>query len=126
MEDELEEKVIHQAIHSNWRYLSRFSLSLVTFFNRGSGLTNVMRFLLRPEVLFFAILLFVICFYLQALELNAVGFVSRITRSFNFASRPKIAFSAVTTAVEGDTWEEVKKQSAVYAIQGRRKNMEDR
>lgn len=123
MEDELEEKVLQQACLSQMKFLSKFSFNLVTFFNRSSGFSNVMRFILRPEVLFFAILLFVVCFYLQALELN--GFVSRISRSLNFASRPKISF-ATTTRVEGDSWEEVKTQSAVFAIQGRRPKMEDR
>lgn len=128
MEDELEEKVLHQAVISNFKVFSKFSINFCTLFNfnRSSGVTNVMRFLLRPEVLFFAILLFVICFYLQALELNTIGLVSRISRSLSFGSRPKISLSSVTSVVENDSWEEVKTQSAAFAIQGRRKNMEDR
>lgn len=128
MEDELEEKVLTQAVISNFKVFSKFSINLFTFFefNRSSGVTNVMRFLLRPEVLFFAILLFVICFYLQALELNGIGFVSRISRSLSFGSRPKISFTSVTSVIENDSWEETKTQSAAFAIQGRRKNMEDR
>jgi protein phosphatase 1L len=126
MEDDLEEKVLQQACLSQMKFLSKFSFSIVTFFNRSSVILNVMRFLLRPEVLFFAIFLFVICFYLQALELNALGLVNRISRSFNFANRPKISFQVSTNKVEGDSWEEIKSQSAVFAIQGRRPKMEDR
>lgn len=127
MEDDLEETVLKQACASQMKVLSKFTFNAVGFFNRGSGssLTYFLKLLLRPEVFLLAIVIFVFCFYLQALELNANGFINRISNKLRFKSKSKISF-AVSSIAEKDSWEEVKTQSAVYAVQGRRPKMEDR
>lgn len=117
MEDDLEEAVLKQACASQIKVLSKFTFNLMGFL-RGS---YVLKFLLRPEVFLFAIIIFIFCFYLQALELNASGFISRISNKLRFKSKSKISF-----AVSSDSWDEIKTQSAVYAVQGRRPKMEDR
>lgn len=121
MEDDLEEKVLKQACASQMKLLSRFA---VGFFNRPSIIYFV-KLLLRPEIFLLAIFVFVICFYIQAIELNANGFISRISNTLRFkSSKSKISFTS--SLAEKDSWEERKKQSAVYAVQGRRPRMEDR
>lgn len=129
MEDELEETVLKQACVSQMKVLSKFTFNAVGFFNRpggGSSVAYFLKLLLRPEIFIIAIVIFVFCFYLQALELNANGFISRISNKLRFKStKSKISF-AVSSIAEKDSWEEVKMQSAVYAVQGRRPKMEDR
>jgi protein phosphatase 1L len=132
MEDDLEEAVLKQAVSSQMKVLSKFTFNFVGFFNRSgsnsssfnSGVTYFLKLLLRPEVFLIAIIIFVFCFYLQALELNANGFINRISNKLRFKSKSKISFAP--SAAERDSWEEIKTQSAVYAVQGRRPKMEDR
>lgn len=124
MEDDLEEKVLKQACASQMKLLSRFAVGL---FNRpgNSSFTHFLKLLLRPEVFLIAIVIFVFCFYLQAIELNANGFINRISNTLKFkTNRSKISFTS--SLAEKDSWQEVKTQSAVYAVQGRRPRMEDR
>lgn len=123
MEDDLEEKVLKQACVSHMKFISRFAVGL---FNRpgNSSISHFMKILLRPEVFLIAIVIFVFVFYLQAIELNASGFISRISSSLKFRSKTKISFTS--SVAEKDSWEEIKAQSAVYAVQGRRPRMEDR
>lgn len=126
MEDDLEEKVLKQACASQMKILSKFA---VGFFNRpgpgNSSITHFLRILLRPEVFLIAIVIFVFCFYLQAIELNANGFLNRISNSLKSkTTKPKISFTS--SLAEKDSWDEIKTQSAVYAVQGRRPRMEDR
>jgi protein phosphatase 1L len=128
MEDDLEEAVLKQACVSQMKVLSKFTFNAVGFFNRpgtNSSVTYFLKLLLRPEVFLIAIIIFVFCFYLQALELNANGFINRISNKLRFKSKSKISF-AVSSIAEKDSWEEIKTQSAVYAVQGRRPKMEDR
>lgn len=122
MEDDLEEKVLKQACASQMKLLSKFAVGV---FNRNSTTSQFLKFLLRPEVFLFAIIIFVFCFYLQAIELSANGFINRISNTLKFKSSSK-AISFTSSIVERDSWEEVKVQSAVYAVQGRRPRMEDR
>ena len=126
MDDDLEEKVLKQACTSQMKILSKFAFG---FFNRpgpgNSSFTHFLKILLRPEIFLIAIVIFVFCFYLQAIELNANGFINRISNSLKFkASTPKITFTS--SIAEKDSWDDIKKQSAVYAVQGRRPRMEDR
>lgn len=121
MEDDLEEKVLKQACASQMKVISKFAVGI---FNRpGNG--TIARILLRPEVFLLAIIIFVFCFYLQAIELSANGFITRISNSLRLKSTTnRISFAS--SIAEKDSWEEKKKQSAVYAVQGRRPHMEDR
>lgn len=123
MEDDLEEKVLKQACVSQMKILSKFA---VGFFNRpaSSSFSHFCKILLRPEIFLIAIVIFVFCFYLQAIELSANGFIHRISNSLRFKSTSKISFTS--SIAEKDSWEELKTQSAVYAVQGRRPRMEDR
>jgi hypothetical protein len=125
MDDSEEETVLKQAVVSQMKVFSKFTFN---FLNRpgGSGFTYFLKLLLRPEIFLVAIVLFVFLFYLQALELNANGFISRLTNKLRFKStKSKISF-ATSSIAEKDSWEEIKVQSAVYAVQGRRPKMEDR
>lgn len=118
MDDDLEEKVLQQAVASNMKIFSKFAFG---FFNRqgNPSLAHFLKILLRPEVFLIAIIIFVFCFYLQAIELSANGFLNRISNTLKFKStKSKIAFTS--SLAEKDSWEERKLQSALYAVQGRR------
>lgn len=118
MDDDLEEKVLQQAVASNMKIFSKFAFG---FFNRpgNSSFAHFLKILLRPEVFLIAIIIFVFCFYLQAIELSANGFLNRISNTLKFKStKSKISFAS--SLAEKDSWEERKVQSALYAVQGRR------
>lgn len=127
--DESSLKVCNRNLQS-----SRFTIKIILFHvekftsqvSPGNGtIAHFFRILLRPEVFLLAIIIFVFCFYLQAIELSANGFITRISNSLRFkSSANRISFAS--SIAEKDSWEEKKKQSAVYAVQGRRPHMEDR
>lgn len=126
MDDDQEENVLKQAYISQMKFLSRFfALGFVQRNQTGMGnFANFARFCLRPEILLIATIFFVVCFYLQAIELNGNGFISRISNSLRFKSRSKLSFTK--SEAESDSWEIINRQSAVYAVQGKRPSMEDR
>lgn len=114
MEDKEEEQILKQAIYSQMKFTIRiFSNSFV-------------KSALRPEFLFFLSLFFILCFYLQAIELgNAFGFITnRITNSFKFRTTSSYTISSALD--HQGSLEEIKNQSACYSIQGRRLTQEDR
>lgn len=116
MEDLEEEQILKQAIYSQMKFTIRiFSNSYVK------------SALLRPEFLFFLSIFFILCFYLQAIELgNAFGFITnRISNSLRFKSSSS-SFTISSALEQQDSLDEVKNQSACYSIQGRRLTQEDR
>lgn len=128
MEDEIEELVIKQACASQMKFISRLAISALGFFNKIptnlSAFSEFMRFCTRPEVIFLiGTFVILICFYLQAYELDTHGLFSRISKTLRFKTK-KVAF--VTSPAEKDSWEKRLKQSACFCIQGRRNGMEDR
>ncbi|CRK93392.1 CLUMA_CG006928, isoform A [Clunio marinus] len=125
MEDDLEEKVLKQACASQMRLLSRFAFGIFNRPGNNSMFTQFFKLLIRPEIFLLAIVVFVFCFYIQAIELNTNGFLNRISNSIKFnSSKSKISFTS--SIAEKDSWDDIKKQSAVFAVQGRRPRMEDR
>lgn len=120
MEDDLEEKVLKQACVSQFKFVSRFATGIFsTIFNKQYH--NNLKILLRPEVFILIIVFFVFCFYLQAVELDANGFLNRLSRKFINHSKVSVSFPNPS-----DSWEKIEKSSAMFAVQGRRARMEDR
>lgn len=124
MDDDLEEKVLKQACVSQMKFVSRFAIG---FFNRpGPGFLSsfqfLMRSLIRPEFFFLVLLLFIVCFYLQFVELDS-NWLNKISSTLKFRTKTSVSFKL---AVEKDSWEKFGQSSASYAIQGRRNGMEDR
>ena len=128
MEDDFEELVLREACTSQIKYISRLAISTIGFFNKLpsklSFLSYFMKFCIRPEVIFLlGTLILLICFYLQANWLDTSGFLTKISNTLRFKTK-KVPF--VISAAEKDSWDVRHKQSAAFAIQGRRNKMEDR
>lgn len=112
MDDTDEEKIIQQAIYSQMKFTIRLFSN--PFFKS----------ILRPEIIFFVSLFFIICFYLQAIELNASGFINRISNTIKFKTATSYRIS---NALElDDSVFEIKNNSAVFSLKGRRLTQEDR
>lgn len=113
MEDLEEEKILKQLFYSQMKFTIKiFSNSFV-------------KAILRPEFLLFFSIFFILCFYLQAIELgNAFGFITnRISNSFKFRTT---SFKISSALEQQDSLDEIKNQSACFSIQGRRLTQEDR
>lgn len=101
MDDVEEERIIKEAIYSQMKFTYRiFSNPFVKSF-------------LKPEILFLAFLIFILCFYLQFIELNASNFINHISNKLKF--RTKSSFSLSTALIEhDDKLEQILDQSAVF------------
>lgn len=129
MDDELEDKIFYQTYISHMKLLSKFAVGVPPFNSSVSYLWRLFRlYFVRPEVFFCAIIVFVFLLYLQAVELWSRGLLNRISTSFGYAARHhKSQLQMVNVSLaEKQSWELIKNQSAVYAVQGRRPKMEDR
>lgn len=116
MDDDMEERVIKQALGSQMKFFSRYTIG---FFSKTSVI------LLRPEFLFFAIVFFIFCFYLQALDANAfINSINRISSTFKFRST-KTSYTISNSLIE-DSLEDKRNQSAAFSMKGRRATQEDR
>jgi len=128
MEDDFEELVLKQACASQIKFISRLAVSTVGLLNKLpsnlSYFSYYMKICIKPEVIFLlGTLIILICFYLQASLLDTSGFLNRISNTLRFKTK-KVPF--VISSAEKDSWDERHKQSAGFAIQGRRNKMEDR
>ncbi|XP_045766125.1 protein phosphatase 1L [Maniola jurtina] len=126
MEDELEDKVVHQTYVSFMKILSRFTSS-VAFDTPLSYLWKMVRlYLLRSEVLVFTLALIIFFMYLQTLGLWSRTLLSRLSQAMsplNAVQRMKLMEGS---EADKQSWELKGSQSAAYAIKGRRMHMEDK
>lgn len=86
-------------------------------------------YILKPEVLIFGTILFLLILYLQAVDVWSRTLLGRLQYTLHQAtSRTKIQRlkSLSTTEVEKNSWELKEGPMAAYAVQGRRARMEDR
>lgn len=130
MEDELEDRIFYQTYVSHMKVLSKF-----TFTSLGLGSSTAMAYLwrlcrvylVRPEVLIGALVIFVLMVYMQAVEVWTRGMVDRVWTTTTRPSNAlrKIDLSSASSA-EKHSWEKTCAVSAVYSIKGRRATMEDR
>lgn len=117
MDDDMEERVIKQALGSQMKFFSRYTI----------GLFSKTSVILRPEFLFFAIVFFIFCFYLQALDANAlINSINRISSSFKFRSTKSTYTISSSLIDDSTTLDEKLKQSAAFSLKGRRATQEDR
>lgn len=139
MEDDLEDRIFYQTYVSHVKIFSKFLLgsgsgagaSIFTSLGSSTAMAYLWRvcraYLVRPEVLIGAMVIFLLMVYMQAVEVWTRGFVDRVwhtTRPTNRAAR-KIDLTMASSA-EKHSWEMVRQVSAVYSIKGRRATMEDR
>ncbi|XP_050362283.1 protein phosphatase 1L [Nymphalis io] len=126
MEDELEDRVLHQTYVSFMKIFSRFSSS-VAFDTPVSYLWKMVRlYLLRSEVLVFTLGIIIFFMYLQTIGLWSRTLLSRLSQAMspiNAVQRMKLMEGSET---DKQSWELKGSSSAAYAIKGRRMHMEDK
>lgn len=141
MEDDLEDRIFYQTYVSHVKIISKFLLgggsgASASAFTTSLGSSTAMAYLwklcrsyvVRPEVLFGVLVVFLLMVYMQAVEVWTRGFVGRVlqtTRGSGPRTARKIDLTMASPA-EKHSWEMVRQVSAVYSIKGRRPTMEDR
>lgn len=124
MDDELEDKIIYQTFISHIKLLSKLVMGIsvnTTYLSYSWRLFRI--YILKPEVLIFSILLFLIVAYLQSLDLRSESIFKKI--GFSIGSNQYKSVSSQLTN-ESSSWEYKSGNVAVFAVQGRRPHMEDR
>ncbi|CAG9784568.1 unnamed protein product [Diatraea saccharalis] len=126
MEDELEDRVLHQTYISFMKILSRLSSS-VPFDAPASYLWKMVRlYLLRSEVVVFTLGIILFLMYLQTIELWSRTLLSRLSQAMSpIGAVQRMKFMEGSDA-DKQSWELKGTLSAAFAIRGRRMHMEDR
>ncbi|KAH8412658.1 hypothetical protein KR009_004167 [Drosophila setifemur] len=126
MDDELEDKVFYQTYVSHMKILSKFAVGFSSINSPLAYIWKLCRlYVLRPEVIFCGLILFVLLLYLQAVDVWSRSILGRIQATLG---RQKAVKMMELSASAGDhqSWEEQKQQSSAFAVLGRRPRMEDR
>ncbi|GAB1862687.1 Protein phosphatase 1L [Camponotus japonicus] len=135
MDDELEDLILYQTYTSHMKLMSKFAVSIPSGLNAGinsplSYLYRIMRiYALKPEVLVCGMILAIILFYIQAVDIWAKALLGRIQYTLGRTTKvSKLQFlvnDSVNNAVKL-SWELKQGHIAAYAVQGHRARMEDR
>lgn len=126
MEDELEDRVVHQTYQSFIKLLSRFSTSAALDAPVSYLWKMVRLYLLRSEVLVFTLGIILIFMYLQTIELWSRTMLSRLSQAMSPMGAVQRMKLLEGSEADKQSWELKGKISAAYAIRGRRMHMEDR
>lgn len=127
MDDDLEDKIFYQTYISHMKILSKFALGIPSLNTSFAYIWRLCRmYLIRPEIMLCAIILFIFVLYLQAVELWSRGLLGRIGSTFGYTRRVNRVQLMTISSAEKQSWEITKNVSSVYAVQGRRPKMEDR
>ncbi|KPI93947.1 Protein phosphatase 1L [Papilio xuthus] len=126
MEDELEDRVLHQTYLSFMKIFSRFSSS-VAFDTPVSYLWKMVRlYLLRSEFVVFTLGIIIFFMYLQTIELWSRTLLSRLSQAMSPLSAVQRMKLMEGSDSDKQSWELKGSVSAAYAIKGRRMHMEDK
>ncbi|TGZ54804.1 protein phosphatase 1L [Temnothorax longispinosus] len=136
MDDELEDRILYQTYISHMKLVSKFAVSIPTGLNAGINsplgyLCRIMRiYALKPEVLVCGMILAIILFYIQAVDVWSRALLGKIQytlgRTTSKVSTLKFLVNdSVNTGVKL-SWELKQDHIAAYAVQGHRARMEDR
>lgn len=126
MEDELEDRVLHQTYVSFMKILSR-STSGVAFDTPLSYIWKMVRlYLLRSEVVVFTLAIVIFFMYLQTLGLWSRTLLSRLSQAMSPLSAVQRMKLMEGSEADKQSWELRGSLSAAYAIKGRRMHMEDK
>ncbi|XP_070162825.1 protein phosphatase 1L isoform X1 [Polyergus mexicanus] len=134
MDDELEDLILYQTYISHMKLVSKFAVSIPSGLNTGINsplnyLYRIMRiYALRPEVLICGMILAIILFYIQAVDIWTKALLGRIQYTLGRTKVSKLQFlvnDSVNNAVKL-SWELKQSHIAAYAVQGHRARMEDR
>ncbi|TMW54845.1 hypothetical protein DOY81_000078 [Sarcophaga bullata] len=128
MDDELEDKVFYQTYVSHMKILSKFAVGFSSINSPLAYIWKLCRlYVLRPEVIFCGVILFILLLYLQAVDTWSRGLLGRIQATLSGRQKSN-RLKLLEASGQGDhqSWEALRTQSAAYAILGRRPRMEDR
>ncbi|KAI8427620.1 hypothetical protein MSG28_002106 [Choristoneura fumiferana] len=126
MEDELEDRVLHQTYISFMKIVTRFTSS-APFDTSLSYLWKMVRlYLLRSEVAVFTLGIILFFMYLQTIELWSRTLLSRLSQALSPINAVQRMKFMEGSEADKQSWELKGSLSAVYAIKGRRMHMEDR
>lgn len=127
MDDELEDKIFYQTYVSHMKILSKFAVGFSSINSPLAYLWKLCRiYVLRPEVIFCGIILFVLLIYLQAVDVWSRTILGRIQATLGRQKTASRVLELSGHAGDHQSWEEVRQQSAAFAVLGRRPQMEDR
>ncbi|XP_037816686.1 protein phosphatase 1L isoform X1 [Lucilia sericata] len=128
MDDELEDKVFYQTYVSHMKILSKFAVGFSSINSPLAYIWKLCRlYVLRPEVIFCGVILFILLLYLQAVDTWSRGLLGRIQATLSGRQKSN-RMKLLEASGQGDhqSWEALRAQSSAYAILGRRPRMEDR
>ncbi|XP_033209840.1 protein phosphatase 1L [Belonocnema kinseyi] len=136
MDDELEDRILYQTYISHMKLVSKFAVGIPTGLNAGINAPlgycwRLMRaYALKPEVLLCGILICVMLFYLQAVDVWSRVLFDKIqyTLGRTTSKVSKLQFLVNNNISNGEklSWELKEGYVAAYAVQGHRSHMEDR
>ncbi|XP_025196294.1 protein phosphatase 1L [Melanaphis sacchari] len=128
MDDSVEDKIIYQVYLTHMKLLSSKLTSAKNKVNSYSNMWKYMQFYFtKPEVIFFLALILCLLFFSGNLFKSTNGFLKKINRSLSF-----IGFNDFQQLMVDEkdalskNWKFNGKNVALYAIKGRRSQMEDR
>ncbi|KAF7281353.1 protein phosphatase 1L isoform X1 [Rhynchophorus ferrugineus] len=134
MEDELDDRIIYQTYISHVKIMSRIAWSVplkISHITHTTYVSQVIRmfkiYLFKPEFIICGTLLFLLLFYIQALDIWSRNLLGRLQYTIN---KPRTKVDKLSLFGVGDvekqSWEMKSGPASAYAIQGRRPKMEDR
>ncbi|XP_030749592.1 protein phosphatase 1L [Sitophilus oryzae] len=134
MEDELDDRIIYQTYISHVKIMSRIAWSVplkISHITHTSYVSHVLKmlktYLLKPEFIICGTVVFLLFFYIQALDIWSRNLLGRLQYTIN---KPRTKVDKLSLFGVGDvekqSWEMKSGPVAAYAIQGRRPKMEDR
>lgn len=136
MDDELEDRILYQTYVSHMKLVSKFAVGIPTGLNAGINTPlgyfwRIIRaYALKPEVLICSIVLAVILFYIQAVDVWSRSLLGKIqyTLGRTTSKVSKLQFLVNDSVNNGVklSWELKQGYIAAYAVQGHRARMEDR
>lgn len=126
MEDELEDKLIYKTLVSHAKLISKFAMGLPIDSSYFGYCWRMLRIhILKPEIMFFTLIIFIVLAYIQNLNFRSQSFLKnfRFPVINNDSSVKKFQLHGIKDGVH---WAYNTGNVAVFAIQGRRPSMEDR
>ncbi|XP_076635042.1 protein phosphatase 1L isoform X1 [Colletes latitarsis] len=136
MDDEFEDRILYQTYVSHMKLVSKFAVGIPTGLNAGINTPlgyfwRIMRaYALKPEVLICGVVLAIILFYIQAVDVWSRSLLGRIQYTLGRTTSriSKLQFLVNDSVNNGVklSWELKQGYIAAYAVQGHRAHMEDR
>lgn len=129
MEDDLEDKVLYQTYLTHIKLISKIIVDISFNMSTFNYIWKLFRmYLLKPEVLIISLLSIILVTYFQSQNNWSNNFLGSLRQSLKFSRRMQVPkYKLFNTAeVEKHSWEMKQGPIAVYAVKGRRANMEDR